>query len=55
MECHEPLQVRFIEDGSKGVREIYVRLSGFTDGTRVALNGQRIIYSSMEQGMKIIS
>jgi hypothetical protein len=32
-----------------------VRVYRRSDGTRAAQNGQRIIHSSMERGMKIIS
>jgi hypothetical protein len=58
MECQEPLQGRFIENGSKGVREVHVRLSGFTGGQ---MGGRHLrvrgiyVYFSIQKGMKIIS
>jgi hypothetical protein len=32
VECQEPLQVRLIKSGSKGVRDVYVTLSVCTGG-----------------------
>jgi hypothetical protein len=51
------VQVRFTENVARELGKYKLDLVGVrrSDGTRAALNGQKIIHSCMEQGMKIIS